>query len=125
MAETAHMLAPDKTVLLPNMDAGCPMADMITGDQLREFKKDHPDATTVCYVNSTADVKSESDLCCTSGNAINVIKSIETDKIIFFVPDKNLGHYVSQFTDKEVILYPGFFCPIHNRLTPLHIERLF
>jgi len=122
MAETAHMLAPDKTVLLPNLDAGCPMADMITGEKLREFKKEHPGATTVCYVNSSAEVKAESDLCCTSGNAVNVIKSISTDKIIF-VPDKNLGHYVSKFTDKEVILYPGF-CPIHNRLTPVQVERI-
>jgi quinolinate synthase len=122
MAETAHMLAPDKTVLLPNLDAGCPMADMITGEKLREFKKDYPNATTVCYVNSSADVKSECDLCCTSGNAVNVIKSIESDQIIF-VPDKNLGHYVQRFTDKEVILYPGF-CPIHNRLTPKQVEDM-
>ncbi|PLX68288.1 MAG: quinolinate synthase [Denitrovibrio sp.] len=122
MAETAHMLAPDKTVLLPNLDAGCPMADMITGEKLREFKKDYPDATTVCYVNSSAEVKSESDLCCTSGNAINVIKSVDSDQIIF-VPDKNLGHYVQRFTDKEIILYPGF-CPIHNRLTPKQVEEI-
>lgn len=122
MAETAHMLAPDKTVLLPNLEAGCPMADMITGEQLRKFKEEHPGATTICYVNSTAEVKSESDLCCTSGNAVNVVKSVETDKIIF-VPDKNLGHYVSRFTDKEVILYPGF-CPIHNRLQPIQVEKL-
>lgn len=122
MAETAHMLAPDKTVLLPNLDAGCPMADMITGEKLREFKKEHPGAVTVCYVNSTADVKAECDLCCTSGNAVNVIKSIDSDKIIF-VPDKNLGHYVSRFTDKEIVLYPGF-CPIHNRLQPIQVEKL-
>jgi quinolinate synthase len=122
MAETASMLAPDKTVLLPNLEAGCPMADMISGARLREFKQEHPGAATVCYVNSTAEVKAESDLCCTSGNAVNVIKSIDADKIIF-VPDKNLGHYVSRFTDKEIILYPGF-CPIHNRLTPLQVERM-
>lgn len=122
MAETAHMLAPGKTVLLPNMDAGCPMADMITGPKLREFKKQHPGAATVCYVNSTAEIKAESDLCCTSGNAVNVIKSMDAEKIIF-VPDKNLGHYVSRFTDKEIILYPGF-CPIHNRLTPLQVEKM-
>lgn len=121
MAETAHMLAPDKTVLLPNMDAGCPMADMISGEKLREFKKNYPGAATVCYVNSSAEVKAESDLCRTSGNAVNVIKSVESDKIIF-VPDKNLGHYVQRFTDKEIILYPGF-CPIHNRLTPKQVEK--
>lgn len=122
MAETAHMLAPDKTVLLPNLDAGCPMADMITGEKLREFKAQHPGAVTVCYVNSTAEVKAESDLCCTSGNALNVIKSIKADKILF-VPDKNLGHYVSRFTDKEIILYAGF-CPIHNRLQPIQVEQM-
>jgi len=122
MAETAHMLAPDKTVILPNLDAGCPMADMITAEKLREFKKLHPDAATICYVNSSAEVKAECDLCCTSGNALNVVKSVENDKIIF-VPDKNLGHYVQRFTDKEIILYPGF-CPIHNRLTPIQVEKL-
>ncbi|MCD8553838.1 quinolinate synthase NadA [Seleniivibrio sp.] len=122
MAETAHMLAPEKTVLLPRLDAGCPMADMITGEKLAEFKAQHPDAVTVCYVNSTAEVKAQSDLCCTSGNAVNVIKSIQSDKILF-VPDKNLGNYVQRFTDKEVILYPGF-CPIHNRVTVPEIQQL-
>jgi len=122
MAETAHMLAPEKTVLLPRLDAGCPMADMITGEKLREFKAQHPGATTICYVNSSAEVKAESDLCCTSGNAVNVVKSVKTDKIIF-VPDKNLGHYVQRFTDKEVILYPGF-CPIHNRVTEKELVAL-
>ncbi len=122
MAETAHMLAPEKTVLLPRMDAGCPMADMITGEKLAEFKAQHPGATTICYVNSTAEVKAQSDLCCTSGNAVNVVKSVQTDKILF-VPDKNLGHYVQRFTDKEIILYPGF-CPIHNRVTEKEINEL-
>jgi quinolinate synthase len=122
MAETAHMLAPEKTVLLPRLDAGCPMADMITGEKLAEFKAQHPGAVTVCYVNSTAEVKAQSDLCCTSGNAVNVIKSIQSDKILF-VPDKNLGHYVQRFADKEVILYPGF-CPIHNRVTVPEIQQL-
>ncbi|MGE4267556.1 MAG: quinolinate synthase NadA [Deferribacterales bacterium] len=122
MAETAHMLAPEKTVLLPRPDAGCPMADMITGEKLAGFKAQHPGAVTVCYVNSTAEVKAQSDLCCTSGNAVNVIKSIQSDKILF-VPDKNLGNYVQRFTDKEVILYPGF-CPIHNRVTVPEIQQL-
>lgn len=122
MAETAHMLSPDKTVLLPRLDAGCPMADMITGEKLAEFKAQHPGATTICYVNSTAEVKAQSDLCCTSGNAVNVVKSVTTDKIIF-VPDKNLGSYVQRFTDKEIILYPGF-CPIHNRVTVKELEEL-
>lgn len=122
MAETAHILAPEKTVLLPRLDAGCPMADMITGEKLAEFKAQHPGAVTVCYVNSTAEVKAQSDLCCTSGNAVNVIKSIQSDKILF-VPDKNLGNYVQRFTDKEIILYPGF-CPIHNRVTVPEIQQL-
>lgn len=122
MAETAHMLAPEKTVLLPRLDAGCPMADMITGEKLADFKVQHPGAVTVCYVNSTAEVKAQSDLCCTSGNAVNVIKSIQSDKILF-VPDKNLGNYVQRFTDKEIILYPGF-CPIHNRVTVPEIQQL-
>lgn len=122
MAETAHMLAPDKTVLLPRLDAGCPMADMITGEKLAEFKAQHPGATTICYVNSTAEVKAQSDLCCTSGNAVNVVKSVNTDKILF-VPDKNLGSYVQRFTDKEIILYPGF-CPIHNRVTVKELEEM-
>jgi len=122
MAETAYMLAPDKTVLLPNLDAGCPMADMITGEKLKEFKAQHPDAATVCYVNSTAEVKAECDISCTSGNAINVVKSLDADKVLF-VPDKNLGHYVQRFTDKEIILYPGF-CPTHNRVTPKKLQPI-
>jgi len=116
MAETAYMLAPDKTVLLPVDHAGCPMADMVTGAKLAEFKKDYPGVPVVCYVNSTAEVKAESDVCCTSGNAVNVIKSIDSDRVIF-APDRNLGHYVSRFTDKEIILWNGY-CPIHEKVLP-------
>jgi quinolinate synthase len=122
MAETAYMLSPDKTVLLPEAAAGCPMADMITGEKLREFKQKHPGAATVCYVNTSAEVKAESDICCTSANAVNVIKHIDNDKIIF-VPDRNLGHYVSRFTDKEMILWQGW-CPIHQRTTELEVRQL-
>ena len=116
MAESVAILNPQKTVLLSVGDAGCPMADMITGDQLREWKTKYPDATVVCYINSTAEVKAESDYCCTSANAVKLVDSIPA-KDILFVPDKNLGHWVSTKTDKNVILYPGC-CPPHNRVTP-------
>lgn len=122
MAETAYILSPDKQVLLPEIDAGCPMADMVTAEGLREMKKKYPGVPVVCYVNSSAEVKAESDICCTSANAVNVVKSLDTDKVIF-VPDKNLGHYVSRFVDKEIILWEGY-CPIHNRVTKKEILEL-
>ncbi|BAI79977.1 quinolinate synthase, subunit A [Deferribacter desulfuricans SSM1] len=122
MAETAYILSPDKKVLLPEIDAGCPMADMVTAEGLREMKKKYPGVPVVCYVNSSAEVKAESDICCTSANAVNVVKSLDTDKVIF-VPDKNLGHYVSRFVDKEIILWEGY-CPIHNRVTKKEILEL-
>lgn len=122
MAETAYMLAPQKKVLLPEIDAGCPMADMVTAEDLKEFRKKYPGVPVVCYVNSSAGVKAESDICCTSANAVNVVKSIDSEKIIF-VPDRNLGHYVSRFVDKEIILWNGF-CPIHERVTRKDIESL-
>ncbi len=116
MAETAKILAPDKKVLLPRKEAGCLMADMIDLKQLREFKAQHPNIPVVCYVNSTAEVKSESDICCTSANAINIIKSLKSDKVLF-VPDTYLGTYAaSQIEGVEVIPYPGF-CPTHLRIT--------
>jgi quinolinate synthase len=122
MAETAYMLSPHKKVLLPEIDAGCPMADMVTAEELRAFKNKYPGVPVVCYVNSSAEVKAESDICCTSANAINVVKSIDSEKIIF-VPDRNLGHYISRFVDKEIILWNGF-CPIHERVTRKDIETL-
>lgn len=122
MAETAYMLSPNKKVLLPNADAGCPMADMVTGEELRKFKAKHPGVPVVCYVNSSADVKAESDICCTSANAVNVVKSVDADQIIF-VPDRNLGHYTSRFVDKDIILWNGF-CPIHERVTLKDVEGL-
>lgn len=122
MAETAYMLSPEKKILLPAVDAGCPMADMVTGEDLRKFKAKYPGVPVVCYVNSSAEVKAESDICCTSANAENVVKSVDSDKVIF-VPDRNLGHYVSRFVDKEVILWNGF-CPIHERVTLREIEEL-
>lgn len=115
MAENAAILNPGRTVLLPDLDAGCPLADMITAEKLREMKAEYPEAAVVCYVNSSAEVKAEADICCTSSNAVKVVNSMRQREIIF-APDKNLGHYVSSFTDKEIILWKGF-CPIHARLT--------
>ncbi|WP_406660982.1 quinolinate synthase NadA [Methanolobus sp. ZRKC3] len=116
MAETAAILSPEKTVLLPAPDANCPMAEMITAGELRVLKERFPDAAVVCYVNTTAEVKAESDICCTSSNAVKVVESLDADQIIF-VPDKNLGSYVARFTDKKVLPWEGF-CFVHDRITP-------
>ncbi|MEE8318342.1 MAG: quinolinate synthase NadA [Dehalococcoidales bacterium] len=122
MAETAAILSPHKTVLLPDRHAGCPMANMITAQQLRRKKKELPGAAVVCYVNSTAAVKAESDVCCTSANALKVVNGIENDEILF-VPDQYLGSYVASQTDKKIHLWPGY-CPTHARIHPTHIQRL-
>jgi len=122
MAETASILCPDMTVLLPDMHAGCPMADMITAEQLRQKKRELPRATVVCYVNTPAEVKAESDICCTSANAVKVIESLDNDEILF-VPDQYLGHYVSTKTDKKIHFWPGY-CPTHARIRPEDIIRL-
>ncbi len=114
MAETAKILSPDKTVLIPDPKAGCPMAEMITADELREFKAMHPGVPVVAYVNTTAEVKAESTICCTSANAIRVVESIDSDTVLF-VPDKSLGTYVASKVDKTVIPYSGF-CPTHHRI---------
>ncbi len=117
MAESAKILNPEKKVLLPVREADCPMALMATGERLREKKKEYPDAAVVCYVNSSAEVKAESDIACTSSNAIKIVKSLP-HKQILFVPDKNLGHYVQRFCpEKEIILWQGF-CTTHIRITP-------
>jgi len=122
MAETAYILCPDKIVLLPDINAGCPMANMITAEKLREKKKEVPAATVVCYINSTAEVKADSDICCTSANAVKVVESLNAQEILF-VPDQYLGHYVSTKTSKKMLLWPGF-CPTHVRIQPEHIIRL-
>ncbi len=122
MAETASILCPDKVVLLPDINAGCPMANMITAERLRAKKKEHPKAAVVCYVNSSAEVKAESDICCTSANAVRVVESLDAEEILF-VPDQYLGHYVSTRTSKKMILWPGF-CPTHVRIKPERIKEL-
>ena len=122
MAETASILSPDKVVLLPAANAGCPMADMITAEQLREKKKELPDAVVVCYVNSSAEVKAESDICCTSANAVRVVQNLEAEEILF-IPDQYLGHYVSTMTDKKMHFWPGY-CPTHMKILPEHISGL-
>jgi len=116
MAETAKILSPHKTVLLPDEMAGCPMADMIDASRLRQLKAKHPKALVVCYVNTTAEVKAESDYCCTSSNAVDLVKSLPADREIIFVPDKNLGQFVSERTGREMILWPGY-CVVHARIT--------
>ncbi len=111
MAETAAILSPDKMVLLPVLEADCPLAQMITVDKLKDLKREHPQAGVVAYVNSAAEIKAESDICCTSSNAVKVVNALPQKEIIF-VPDKNLGRYVSAYTPKKVILWKGF-CPTH------------
>lgn len=123
MAQTAKLLSPGKKVLLPQIDAGCRMSDMITYKQLIEFKSKHPGIPTVCYVNSTAEVKSECDMCCTSSNAVKIVKSMGADKILF-VPDTYLGKWVEkQLGNIEVITYPGF-CPTHLQIRSADIEKM-
>lgn len=122
MAQTAKLLSPDKKVLLPQMDAGCRMADMISFKQLKEFKAKYPNIPTVCYINSTAEVKSECDMCCTSSNAVNVVKSMGAEKILF-LPDTYLGKWVEkQLGNVEIITYPGY-CPTHLTIRPSDIEQ--
>ncbi|MDD4503331.1 MAG: quinolinate synthase NadA [Clostridiaceae bacterium] len=123
MAESAKILSPDKTVLLPVKGAGCPMADMVTAPRLREMKAKYPDAAVVCYVNSSAEVKAESDICCTSSNALKVVQSLRNKQVIF-VPDENLGSYIaSKVKDKEVILWKGF-CITHKRVKAEEVQKI-
>lgn len=122
MAETAAILSPQKTVLLPDLEAGCPMADMITATQLRELKVKHPDALAVCYVNTPAEVKAECDYCCTSSNAVELVNRLPKDKEIIFIPDKHLGQYVEDQTGRDMILWPGY-CSTHVRITADDIRK--
>jgi len=122
MAESAAILAPEKTVLLPRLDAGCPMADMITAEGLREFKSKYPGVPVVTYVNSSAAVKAESDICCTSSNAVNVVASL-ADKEVILAPDRNLGRYIADQVDKTCYLWDGY-CPTHERFTVADVEAI-
>ncbi len=121
MAETAAILSPEKLVLLPDKFAGCPLADMITAEQLRELKQKHPDALVVCYVNSSAEVKAESDYCCTSANGVEVVNSLPKDRGIIFVPDQHLGRFVAERTGRELVLWPGY-CITHVMITEEDIK---
>ena len=120
MAETAAILNPARTVLLSEGSAGCPLADMINIDDLRRWKQRYPKASVVSYVNSSAEVKAESDICCTSANGVQVVESVPNNDILF-VPDQNLGHYISTQTKKNIILYPGF-CYVHHRIKPEQVK---
>ena len=115
MAESAAILSPNKKVLLPDTEAGCPMADMVLAEDVKKLKLEHPNAKVVTYINSSAQVKAESDVICTSSNALKIVQKIDSNEIIF-LPDKNLGSYVQRFTDKKIILSNGY-CPIHERFS--------
>ena len=123
MAETAALMSPDKTVIMPDEHAGCPMASMITARELREKKKHYPNAKVVCYVNTTAAVKAESDICCTSSNAVKIVSSIPEDEEIIFVPDKSLGAYVSSCLGREMMYWEGY-CPTHHRILAEQIDKM-
>lgn len=123
MAETAKILSPEKTVLLPTPKAGCSLADMITGDMVLSLKEHYPGAAVVCYVNSSAEVKAVSDYCCTSSNAVKLVRNIPENEIIF-IPDNNLGSYVAkQVPEKRIILWNGH-CPIHDQVTVTELDYI-
>ncbi len=121
MAETAKIMSPDKTVLLPDMDAGCSLAASITGEDVRRLKAQHPGVPVVCYVNAYADVRAEADVCCTSANAVKVVESLQSERVIF-IPDGYLGRYVASKTSVEIILWEGA-CEVHERFTPEEIRE--
>ncbi|MCH2288154.1 MAG: quinolinate synthase NadA [SAR324 cluster bacterium] len=123
MAETAAIVSPDKRVLIPDLEAGCSLSDSITVDQLRKWKKEHPDAISVGYVNTTAEIKSELDYCCTSSNAVNVVNAIPKEKEILFLPDMFLGSYVSKMTGRKNMQIWAGECHVHAGITPADIEK--
>ena len=123
MAETAAIISPSKRVLIPDLEAGCSLSDSITVDQLRKWKKEHPDAIAVGYVNTTAEIKSELDYCCTSSNAVNVVNAIPKDKEILFLPDMFLGSYVSKMTGRKNMQIWAGECHVHAGITPDDIEK--
>ncbi len=123
MAETASILSPNKKVLIPDLEAGCSLSDMITAVTLRKWKAEHPGAVVVSYVNTSAEVKAESDYCCTSSNAVKVVESIPADKEILFVPDQYLGAFVREKTGRKIHLWPGY-CGVHSHMTAERVETL-
>ena len=123
MAETAAITSPQKKVLIPDLDAGCSLSDSITVDDLRKWKKQHPDAITVGYVNTTADIKAELDYCCTSSNAVNVVKAIPEDKEILFLPDMFLGSYVSKLTGRKNMYIWAGECHVHAGIKPEDVQK--
>ena len=123
MAETAAIISPSKRVLIPDLEAGCSLSDSITVDQLRKWKKEHPDAITVGYVNTTAEIKSELDYCCTSSNAVSVVNAIPKNKEILFLPDMFLGSYVSKMTGRKNMQIWAGECHVHAGITPDDIEK--
>ena len=123
MAETAAIVSPGKRVLIPDLEAGCSLSDSITIDQLRKWKKEHPDAITVGYVNTTAEIKSELDYCCTSSNAVNIVNAIPKEREILFLPDMFLGSYVSKITGRKNMQIWAGECHVHAGITPDHIEK--
>jgi quinolinate synthase len=125
MAETAYILSPEKTVLMPDKRAGCPMADMATVAGLRKLKVEHPDAVVVAYVNTSAEIKAETDVCCTSANAVQIVERFPKDQKIIFVPDRNLGDYVARQTGREetMILWQGW-CHVHDDFRAAEIEKI-
>lgn len=122
MAETASILSPDKKVIMPDVSAGCPMADMMTADDLRKLKLEHPEAVAVGYVNTSAQVKAELDYCCTSSNAVAVVNALKNEQEIIFVPDKYLADYVSKKSGRRLITWHGF-CPTHVKILPEDLKR--
>lgn len=121
MAETAKILSPAKTVLLPDRHAGCPMANMLTRKELLAFKAAHPGALTVAYVNCSAEIKAEVDVCCTSANAVKVVQSLPANREILFVPDQSLGDYVARMAGRDLVLWPGY-CPTHHHFLMRDVE---
>ncbi len=122
MAETASILSPEKKVIMPDINAGCPMANMLTAEELRKLKKEHPKAAVVGYVNTSAEVKAELDYCCTSTNAVAVVNALKDKEEIIFVPDKYLADYVSKKTGRKMIIWNGF-CPTHIKILPEDLKR--
>ena len=123
MAETAAIISPEKKILIPDLDAGCSLSDSITLEQLKKWKLDHPGAITVGYVNTTAEIKSELDYCCTSSNAVNVVKSVPSEKDVLFLPDMFLGSYVAKMTGRKNMFIWAGECHVHAGITPSDIDK--